>query len=47
MVWPCVKPMRNDPCVTTLERARVAEEGSQSKSPLTRWRSGASERSHS
>lgn len=47
MVCPCVKPMRNEPCVTTFDRASVAEEGSQSKSPLTRCRSGASPRSHS
>ena len=33
IVWPCVKPIRNEPCVTTFESARFG--ASTSKSPLT------------
>lgn len=39
IVCPCVNPIRSDPCVTTLERARFG--ASTSKSPLTICKSGA------
>lgn len=39
IVWPCVKPMRSEPCVMTFDRARFG--ASTSKSPLTICRSGA------
>jgi len=39
IVCPCVKPMRNEPCVTTFESARFG--ASTSKSPFTICRSGA------
>ena len=42
MVWPCVNPIRSDPCVTTFERARLG--ASTSKSPLTICKSGAPRR---
>jgi hypothetical protein len=45
MVWPWVKPIRNEPCVTTFERARLG--ASTSKSPLTMCRSGAMPRRNS
>lgn len=45
MVCPCVKPMRSEPWVTTLERARFG--ASTSKSPLTICRSGAMPRKNS
>jgi hypothetical protein len=45
IVCPCVKPMRSDPWVTTLERARLG--ASTSKSPLTICRSGAMPRRNS
>lgn len=45
IVCPCVKPMRSDPCVTTLDRARLG--ASTSKSPLTICRSGAMPRRNS
>lgn len=45
MVWPCVKPMRRLPCVTTFDRARFG--ASTSKSPFTICRSGAIPRRNS
>lgn len=45
IVWPCVKPMRSDPCVTTFESGRFGE--STSKSPFTICRSGAMPRRNS
>lgn len=45
IVWPCVKPIRSEPCVTTLESARLG--ASTSNSPLTICRSGAMARRNS
>lgn len=45
IVCPCVKPMRREPCVTTLESARLG--ASTSKSPFTICRSGAMARRNS
>jgi hypothetical protein len=45
MVWPCVKPMRSEPWVTTFDKARLG--ASTSKSPFTICRSGAIPRRNS